>query len=97
MGAVKPDLCAGKGEKIISLTPLSLPRYGTHAFAYRVVFEHTASHQSVAIDSMKIARGRIEVEIDQVMPAPSAADLANMKAGDRYIASKLDAQLRALG
>jgi hypothetical protein len=46
---------------------------------------------------MKIARGRIEVEIDQVMPAPSAADLANMKAGDRYIASKLDAQLRALG
>lgn len=86
-------LPAGKGSKIISLALLSLPRFGTHSLAYRVVFETSASRQRIAVDSVLIARGRYEVEIDQIAQSPSTRDLANMMAGDRYIARALDAKL----
>jgi hypothetical protein len=88
-------LPAGKGSKIVSLTTLSLPRFGTHSLAYRVLFENTASRQRVVVDSVNIARGRYEVEIDQIFQGPSSGDLASMKAGDRYIATALDAKLLA--
>jgi hypothetical protein len=88
-------LPAGKGSKIVSLTLLSLPRFGTHSLAYRVVFQDAASGQRVAVDSVNIARGRYEVEIDQIFQGPSSRDLANMKTGDRYLATALDSKLLA--
>jgi hypothetical protein len=88
-------LPAGKGSKITSLALLSLPRFGTHSLAYRVVFKTSASRQRIAVDSVLIARGRYEVELDQIVQGPSSGDLANMTAGDRYIAHALDAKLLA--
>jgi hypothetical protein len=83
------------GTKIVSLASLALPRVGTHSFAYRMVFARSGSR--IAIDSVNVLRGRIEVEIDQITQNPSAADLANMKAGDRLFANEAAAKLRALG
>src|SRR6478752_3690904 len=60
--AKAPSLLA-PGSKIISLVQLSLPRVGTHSFAFRLVFENKGSQ--IVIDSVNIARGRIEVEIDR--------------------------------
>ncbi len=83
------------GSKIVSLVQLALPRLGTHSFAFRLVFENTGSQ--IAIDSVYIARGRIEAEIDQIAEHPTAKALTDMQAGDRLLASDLDAKLRALG
>ena len=49
------------------------------------------------IDSVNIARGRIEVEIDQIAGQPTAKALSDLQAIDRRLASELDARLRALG
>jgi len=89
-----PSLLA-PGSKIVSLVQLTLPRLGTHSFAFRLVFENKGSQ--IAIDSVNIARGRIEVEIDQIAGHPTAKALTDMQAGDRLLASDLDAKLRALG
>ncbi len=89
-----PSLVA-PGSKIVSLVELALPRLGTHSFAFRVVFENTGS--PIAIDSVSIARGRIEAEIDQIAGHPTAKALSDMQAGDRLLASDLDARLRAIG
>jgi hypothetical protein len=89
-----PSLLA-PGSKIVSLVQLTLPRLGTHSFAYRLVFENKGSQ--IAIDSVNIARGRIEVEIDQIAGHPTAKVLTDMQAGDRLLASDLDAKLLALG
>ena len=85
----------GPGSKIVSLVQLTLPRLGTHSFAYRLVFENKGSQ--IVIDSVNIARGRIEVEIDQIAGHPTAKSLTDMHAIDRRLASDLDAKLRALG
>jgi hypothetical protein len=89
-----PSLLA-PGSKIVSLVQLKLPRFGTHSFAYRLVFRNKGSQ--TAIDSVNIARGRIEAEVDQVAGAPTAKALTDMQAGDRLFASDLDAKLRTLG
>lgn len=88
------SLPAGNGSKIISVTRLSFPRFGTHSFAYRVVVQ-TTRRKRIVIDSVNIARGRYQVELDQIAQASSSADLGAMRAGDRYIAQALDAKLRA--
>jgi hypothetical protein len=85
---------AGRGSRIVSLSVLSLPGLGARSFAYRVVFTNTA-HQRVAVDSVTLARGRIEAEVDQIAETASAAELANMKAGDRYVATALERTLLA--
>jgi len=83
------------GSKIVSLARLTLPRVGTHSFAFRIVFENKGSQ--IAIDSVNIARGRIEAEVDQVAEHPTAKALTEMHAADRLLATDLDAKLRALG
>jgi hypothetical protein len=85
----------GPGSKVVSLVELTLPRVGTHSFAYRLVFESKGSQ--IVIDSVSIARGRIEVEIDQIAGHPTAKALSDMHAIDRRLASDLDAKLRAFG
>ena len=92
--ATWPSLVA-PGTKIVSLAPLSMPRVGTHLFAYRLVFGRSGSR--IAIDSINVARGRVEVEIDQIAQDPSAADLADMKTADRLLTSEMGAKLNALG
>lgn len=92
--ATWPSMLA-PGTKIVSLVEVTLPRVGTHSFAFRLVFENKGSQ--IAIDSVNVARGRIEVEVDQIAQNPSASDLADMRAGDRLLASEADAKLRALG
>ena len=92
--AKAPSLLA-PGSKIISLVQLTLPRVGTHSFAFRLVFENKGSQ--IVIDSVNIARGRIEVEIDQIAGQPTAKALTDMQAVDRRLASELDSRLRALG
>jgi hypothetical protein len=89
-----PSLLA-PGSKVVSLVQLTLPRVGTHSFAYRLVFENKGSQ--IVIDSVSIARGRIEVEIDQMAGHPTAKALSDMHAIDRRLASELDARLRAVG
>ena len=76
------------GSKITSLVLLTLPHLGTHSFAFRLVFENKGSQ--IAIDSVNIAHGRIEAEIDQIAEHPTAKVLADMQAGDRLFASDLD-------
>lgn len=83
------------GSKIVSLVQLTLPRLGTHSFAFRLVFEKNGSQ--IAIDSVNITRGRIEGEIDQIAEHPTPKTLTDMHAADRLFASDLDAKLRALG
>ena len=89
-----PSLVA-PGTRIVSLAQLAVPRVGTHSLAYRLVFERSGSR--IAIDSINVTHGRVEVEIDQIAQNPSAADLAAMKAGDRLLASEIGAKLSALG
>jgi hypothetical protein len=89
-----PSLLA-PGTKIVSLVQLEVPRVGTHSFAFRLVFQNKGSR--IAIDSVNVARGRIEVEVDQIAQNPTASDLADMRAGDRLLASEAGAKLRALG
>jgi len=89
-----PSLLA-PGSKIVSLVQLKLPRLGTHSFAYRLVFEDKGSQ--IVIDSVNIARGRIEVESDQIAGHLTGKALTDMQAIDRRLASELDARLRALG
>ena len=68
-----PSLLA-PGSKIVSLVQLALPRFGTHSFAFRLVFENKGSQ--IAVDSVSIVRGRIEAEVDQIVedPTPRAPD-----------------------
>jgi hypothetical protein len=85
-----------KGTKLLSVTRLALPKVTAHSLAYRVVFEDTASKQRIAIDSLNIAHGRYELELDQIVTAPSAAELANMAISDKLFATGLDRELQSI-
>jgi hypothetical protein len=87
----------GSGTRLVSVSPLSLPRLGTRMLAFRIVFEVTSSGLRFAIDDVGLAHGRTEVEIDDLAPLRSASDLAALKPADVAVAGAIAKKLLAAG
>lgn len=95
---VEPDLVSclradwtANGGTVISLRPLSLPRFAAHVAGWRALVDVRTTHGPVDVvaDLVLCADGRREISLAQVAVGPDAATTAGMKESEVRLARSL--------